>query len=199
MTADSRGFRDQAASAISAILMRLCDSSGALAAALVDGGGETVDYAGRLSPFDTRIAAAEWRLVLGQLQAARVAAFQSTHELLVRAKDSKLRGPGVERRIRARAGVAASRLVRLTPRSGRGRAGSEGRDRVDPALSPGRRHLGASRSQNQRAQTPARSRLARGRMATADARRSSSVPRPGATRGRVPHTLADRYRALASP
>jgi hypothetical protein len=87
MTAEQRGFRDQAASTISAILMRLCDSSGALAAALVDGGGETVDYAGRLSPFDTRIAAAEWRLVLGLLEASRAAAFQRTHELLVRAKD----------------------------------------------------------------------------------------------------------------
>jgi hypothetical protein len=87
MTIDPHAVRDQAASAISAILMRLCESSGALAVALVDGEGETVDYAGRLSPFDSRVAAAEWRLVLKLLQTSRVPAFRTTHELLVRSRD----------------------------------------------------------------------------------------------------------------
>jgi hypothetical protein len=87
MSDDQGGARDQAASAISAILMRLCESAGAHAVALVDGLGETVDYAGRLSPFDTRVAAAEWRLVLGLLEQSRVLAFRSTHEMLIRAAD----------------------------------------------------------------------------------------------------------------
>jgi hypothetical protein len=87
MTIDRHAVRDQAASAISAILMRLCESSGALAVALVDGEGETVDYAGKLSPFDTRVAAAEWRLVLKLLQTSRIAAFHDTQEMLVRARD----------------------------------------------------------------------------------------------------------------
>lgn len=79
--------RDQAVSTISAILMRLCDSSGATAAALVDGSGETVDYAGRLSPFDARIAAAELRLVLHLLEASKAASFRGAHQLSIRAKE----------------------------------------------------------------------------------------------------------------
>jgi hypothetical protein len=86
MTIERHAVRDQAASAISAILMRLCESTSAVAVALVDGEGETVDYAGRLSPFDTRIAAAEWRLVLALLESSRIAAFRSTEELRIRTK-----------------------------------------------------------------------------------------------------------------
>jgi hypothetical protein len=56
--------RDQSDSAFSAILGQLCDDCGALAAALVDGEGETVDYAGLLSPYEIKVAAAEWRIVL---------------------------------------------------------------------------------------------------------------------------------------
>jgi hypothetical protein len=56
--------RDQAVSAFSGALMRLCDATSALGAALVDAEGETVDYAGCLEPFEIRVAAAEWRLVL---------------------------------------------------------------------------------------------------------------------------------------
>ncbi|HET9958082.1 MAG TPA: hypothetical protein VFQ61_26485 [Polyangiaceae bacterium] len=59
--------RDQGVTEFSAILLRLCDASGALAAALVDSEGETVDYAGRVEPFDVRVAAAECRLLLGGL------------------------------------------------------------------------------------------------------------------------------------
>ncbi len=54
--------RDQAVSAFSGALMRLCDAIAAHGAALVDAEGETVDYAGSLSPFEIRVAAAEWRL-----------------------------------------------------------------------------------------------------------------------------------------
>lgn len=86
MSAGHGGSRDQAASRISAILMRLCDSAGAHGVALVDPEGETVDYAGRLPPFDTRVAAAEWRLVLGLLEACRSPALRGTHELSIRAR-----------------------------------------------------------------------------------------------------------------
>jgi len=86
MTVDGAPGRDQAASAISAILMRLCESSGALAVALVDSEGETVDYAGALPPFDTRVAAAEWRLVLATLEESRVEALRATHEMLIRGR-----------------------------------------------------------------------------------------------------------------
>lgn len=62
------GPRDQGLSVFSAILQRLCESTDALAAALVDAEGETVDYAGRVDPFDLRVAAAELRLVLKLLE-----------------------------------------------------------------------------------------------------------------------------------
>jgi hypothetical protein len=86
MTVDGAPARDQAASRISAILMRLCESSGALGVALVDGEGETVDYAGGLSPFDTRVAAAEWRLVLTILEESRLEALHATHEMRIRSR-----------------------------------------------------------------------------------------------------------------
>ncbi|HXS16829.1 MAG TPA: hypothetical protein VN764_06555 [Polyangiaceae bacterium] len=77
--------RDQAASPFSSILVELCTATGARCAALVDQEGETVDYGGSGDPFDIRILAAEWRLVLAQFQSAvtlgRVA------QLFVRARD----------------------------------------------------------------------------------------------------------------
>ncbi len=65
MNARRRGLaaRDQAVSGFSGSLMRLCDGVTALGVALVDDEGETVDYAGVLSPFEVRVMAAEWRLV----------------------------------------------------------------------------------------------------------------------------------------
>lgn len=78
--------RDQAASAFSSALLRLCDDTGATAAALVDSEGETVDYAGSLDPFDIKIAAAEWRLVLTHLNQSGVPNWAETHELFVRAQ-----------------------------------------------------------------------------------------------------------------
>jgi hypothetical protein len=47
--------------------MRLCDATAARGAALVDAEGETVDYAGCLEPFEIRVVAAEWRLMLAAL------------------------------------------------------------------------------------------------------------------------------------
>jgi len=77
--------RDQGASAISGILMRLCDASDAIAAALVDASGETVDYAGHLEPFDARVMAAELRLLQSVLGRSRSRDLARTHELVIRA------------------------------------------------------------------------------------------------------------------
>ncbi|HYO96202.1 MAG TPA: hypothetical protein VER33_16905 [Polyangiaceae bacterium] len=76
--------RDQGTSPFGSILTRLCEGSGAIAAALVDAEGETVDYAGRANPFELRVAAAEWRLVLAVLEGQRAAQGSVTHELVVR-------------------------------------------------------------------------------------------------------------------
>ncbi|MCH2107794.1 MAG: hypothetical protein MK135_00565 [Polyangiaceae bacterium] len=64
--------RDQEASPFAEHLSELCRLSGAVAAALVDQEGETVDYAGRLLPFDVRVLAAEWRLVQQHMASAPV-------------------------------------------------------------------------------------------------------------------------------
>jgi hypothetical protein len=77
--------RDQAASAFSNALLRLCEATGAVAAALVDGEGETVDYAGGLDPFDIKVVAAELRLVLSRLTQSQVPCWSETHEMFVRA------------------------------------------------------------------------------------------------------------------
>lgn len=63
------GERDQALSSFAATLGRLCDVLPAQAAALVDGEGETVDYSGRLTPYEIRVAAAEWQLVVASVAA----------------------------------------------------------------------------------------------------------------------------------
>ena len=76
--------RDQSASVFSAALLRLCDALGAAAAALVDGEGETVDYAGRVTPFDIRLAAAEWAIVLAVLRGTPALGWSDTRQVLVR-------------------------------------------------------------------------------------------------------------------
>jgi len=48
---------------------------GAIGAALVDGEGEAVDYAGdTIDPFDLKVAAAHWRLVLSDIERGKLAA-----------------------------------------------------------------------------------------------------------------------------
>lgn len=78
--------RDQAPSSFAPTLGRLCESSGVLAAALVDQDGEAVDYAGRANPFDIRVAAAEWRIVLAKIQRSR-SPLQQTQQLVARANN----------------------------------------------------------------------------------------------------------------
>jgi hypothetical protein len=78
--------RDQSDSPFSAILARLCDDCGALAAALVDGEGETVDYAGLLEPYEIKVVAAEWRIVLAVVHESRLPGFHQVSSLTVRAR-----------------------------------------------------------------------------------------------------------------
>ncbi len=78
-------MRDQSDSPFSAILSRLCEDSGALAAALVDGEGETVDYAGLLSPYEIKVAAAEWRIVLAVARESRLPGISSATGMTIRA------------------------------------------------------------------------------------------------------------------
>jgi hypothetical protein len=78
--------RDQAATPFGGTLLRLCDNTGALGAALVDQEGETVDYAGSLDPYEIRVAAAEWRLVLRYITASMIPTWSDTHELIIRSR-----------------------------------------------------------------------------------------------------------------
>ena len=86
MTARGRAAidRDQDASPFSAILWRLCEGCSAHAAALVDKEGETVDYAGRITPYEIRVATAELRLVLAFTRSAQVPEFARVNEIRVR-------------------------------------------------------------------------------------------------------------------
>ncbi|MFO0568873.1 MAG: hypothetical protein U0263_24665 [Polyangiaceae bacterium] len=76
--------RDQDTTPFGAILLRLCDGTGALGAALVDQEGETVDYAGYVDSYEIRVAAAEWRLVLRTLSFSNIRAWAATRQLFVR-------------------------------------------------------------------------------------------------------------------
>ena len=79
-----RDPRDQQESAFAAILGALVARvPGARAAALVDRGGETVDYAGRGSPYEVRVAAAHFRLVLDEAMVQR--SFAAVRSFVVRA------------------------------------------------------------------------------------------------------------------
>jgi hypothetical protein len=80
--------RDQDVSAFSLTLGRLCEGLPAVAAALVDAEGETVDYAGRRTPFDVRVTAAEVRLVLGMCAGAPTLCPGGAAELTIRARSA---------------------------------------------------------------------------------------------------------------
>ena len=76
--------REQDTTPFNTILLRLCDATPALGAALVDFQGETVDFAGTLDPFDIKVAAAEWRLVLDLVRASKVWSWPHARQLLAR-------------------------------------------------------------------------------------------------------------------
>jgi hypothetical protein len=60
--------RDQDPSTFTQILERLVASvPGAIAASLVDGLGETVDYAGAIDAFEIKVAAAHWQIVVREI------------------------------------------------------------------------------------------------------------------------------------
>lgn len=61
--------RDQHESGFTRILSDLVSRlPGARAAALVDLEGETVDYAGKLPPYEVKVAAAYWRIILDEIR-----------------------------------------------------------------------------------------------------------------------------------
>ncbi len=78
--------RDQAPSGFSTALERLCLATNALSAALVDSIGETVDYAGVLEPYEIRVAAAEWALVINSLRNASTFNWNWTTEFQFRGR-----------------------------------------------------------------------------------------------------------------
>lgn len=78
------GRRDQKLSSFAPTLGRLCNAPGVVGAALVDANGEAVDYAGRIPPFEIRVAAAEWRIILARLQRSKNPAWKATSQLMVR-------------------------------------------------------------------------------------------------------------------
>src|SRR5215510_5809573 len=78
------GRRDQMPSSFAPTLGRLCSSAGVVGAALVDSDGEAVDYAGRVAPFDIRVAAAEWRIILTRLGRCRHSPWRETRQIMVR-------------------------------------------------------------------------------------------------------------------
>ncbi|MEZ4298058.1 MAG: hypothetical protein R3B70_24110 [Polyangiaceae bacterium] len=78
--------RDQAPSPFTPILDRLVASTpSARGAALVDFEGETVDYAGGLDPFELKVAAATWLIVLAEVGAT---SFSAATQIVIRAARS---------------------------------------------------------------------------------------------------------------
>jgi len=66
--------RDQATSTFTTVLDRLVVSTpSARGAALVDFEGETVDYAGTIDPFEMKVAAAHWQIVLSEIDDTKLA------------------------------------------------------------------------------------------------------------------------------
>jgi hypothetical protein len=99
--------RDQAPSAFASVLMRLGESVDAVAAALVDAEGETVDYAATIEPFEVKVAAAELSILIGLLRSSAVPHWPETEELFMR---------GTRRTLYARALQADYALVLILPR-----------------------------------------------------------------------------------
>ena len=76
--------RDQDLSAFARILQNLIDAiPGVAGAALVDGLGECVDYAGVLEPFDIKVASAHLQLELRKLGEVLEASFGEVHALTI--------------------------------------------------------------------------------------------------------------------
>jgi len=77
--------RDQVVTTFTLILDRLLDATpSAVGVALVDAEGEAVDYAGALEPFDIKIAAATWAIVMADVKETKK--LPVTRQLVVRAR-----------------------------------------------------------------------------------------------------------------
>lgn len=77
-------LRDQERSTFTLILEGLLAATpGALAAVLVDYDGETVDYVGNLDPFELKVAAAHWQIVLSEVRS--ILALGSLHQVAIAA------------------------------------------------------------------------------------------------------------------
>jgi hypothetical protein len=105
--------RDQEASTFTTILERLLETTpGSRGAVLVDKDGETVDYAGILQPFDLKIAAAHWQIVISELQ--ELQHFSESRQIILRARERGYivrrlpEGYGLVLVVHARAAFAAS-------------------------------------------------------------------------------------------
>jgi hypothetical protein len=105
--------RDQDATTFTTILERLLDAvGGSRGAVLVDADGETVDYAGILEPFDLKIAAAHWQIVIAEIQSLEN--FGDSRQITVRARNRGYivrrlpEGYGLVLVLHARAAFAAS-------------------------------------------------------------------------------------------
>src|SRR5262245_15824785 len=78
--------RDQEPSTFTVILERLLAATpGSFAAVLVDAEGETVDYAGGFDPFELKVAAAHWQIVLSEV-GAEAPKLGEVRQLTVRAR-----------------------------------------------------------------------------------------------------------------
>jgi hypothetical protein len=82
--------REQALSGFAAPLGRLCEALPARAAAVVDHDGETIDYAGSLDGYVTKIAAAELQLLVQGLNETRYIGASKLRQLVVRATHATL-------------------------------------------------------------------------------------------------------------
>ena len=79
--------RDQDPTVFTEILENLLDlSPSAAASALVDGEGETVDYAGDLPTFYVKVAAAHFRIVFGEIDAALFASHGRSQQIVIRGR-----------------------------------------------------------------------------------------------------------------
>jgi hypothetical protein len=141
-------LRDTDTTAFTGMLTELIGRvPGAHAAALVDADGESVDYAGDLDPFDVKVAAAHWRIVLGELdqvemlRGARVIVVRgATRSFIVRSLPDRYAVVVVLRR---GAGFSSSpRAFSVFERSLQDEAGI-GRSRLPPAWTPVRVKRGA--------------------------------------------------------
>jgi hypothetical protein len=81
--------RDMDASPFASILQSLIERiPGAFAVGLVDHEGETVDYAGLVSPFDIKVAAAHFQIIM--LQLGDIKALGTPKHLIVRGSDRSI-------------------------------------------------------------------------------------------------------------